>query len=137
MTIEKQLKHLILAQYKSLMAFANAAGVPYTTVDSMLKRGVMNAGVGKVVKICQCLGISADGLADGKIIPYETSEIKFSSVEEEFLRKYHALDERGKRAVDETLSREYDYSSRELTKEEVEAIFEEELEEVAKQQLQS
>jgi len=136
MTIEKRLKHLILSQYKSLMAFANATGVPYTTVDSMLKRGVMNAGVGKVIKICRGLGISADGLADGKIIPYETSESKFNGKEEEFLRKYRALDERGKKAIDETLSREYDYSIHELTSAELDAMFKGELKEIAKQKME-
>lgn len=118
------------------MAFANATGVPYTTVDSMLKRGVMNAGVGKVIKICRGLGISADGLADGKIIPYETSESKFNGKEEEFLRKYRALDERGKKAIDETLSREYDYSIHELTSAELDAMFKGELKEIAKQKME-
>lgn len=134
MTIESRLKHLILAQYKSLMAFANATGVPYTTIDSMLKRGVMNAGVGKVIKICRGLGISADGLADGKIIPYENLEPKFISTEEEFLRKYRALDERGKKAIDETLSREYNYSTHELISVENKTMIKVELNEIAKQQ---
>lgn len=109
MTVEERLKHLILARYKSVSAFASAIGLPYTTVDSILKRGIENAGVGKVIKICKFLGISADRLADGEIAPYEISDMNLSSEEQELLKKYRALDDRGKRAVTETLEREFSY----------------------------
>lgn len=110
MTIEERLKYLILAHYKSLNAFASAAGVPYTTIVSILERGLLNARIGTIIKICKCLGISADSLGDGEIVARDTSGLNLNTHEVESIRKYRALDERGKRAVDETLEREYGYT---------------------------
>jgi hypothetical protein len=43
--------------------------MPYTTIDSIFKRKIANSSVSNVIKICKALGISADELADGKIVP--------------------------------------------------------------------
>lgn len=110
MSIEERLKCLILAQYKSVRAFATVIDVPYTTVDSVIKRGVMKSGVGTVTKICRRLKISADALADGEIVPYEKSDIELSPAERKLIEKYRALDERGRRAVDDTAEREFGYA---------------------------
>lgn len=67
MTIEEKLKDLILNRYKSVLEFSNTADIPYTTVKSILSRGVGNASVNNIVKICKTLNISVDALADGKI----------------------------------------------------------------------
>ncbi len=99
MTIEEQLKHLILAQYKSIRAFSKAVGLPNPTVESILKRGLENASVGNVIKICKFLRISADGLSDGEIIRHEVSNMQFTAEEREIIRKFRLLDERGQRAV--------------------------------------
>lgn len=108
--LEERLRGAMVAKYKNVRVFAAKAGVPYTTVVSMLKRGVMNASVGTVIKICRCLGISADALADGEIIPYEKSNIDLSPAERELIEKYRALDERGRRAVCDTAERELRYA---------------------------
>lgn len=71
MTTEEKLKEYILAKYKSIREFVLAADIPYSTVDTILKRGVMNASIGNVLKICSALSISADELANGKIVPVE------------------------------------------------------------------
>lgn len=71
MTIEEKLKEYILAKYKSIREFVLVADIPYSTVDTILKRGVMNASIGNVLKICSALSISADELANGKIVPVE------------------------------------------------------------------
>ena len=83
MTIEEKLKDLILSKYKSVREFTIAIDMPYTTIDSIFRRGVGNSSVSNVIKICKALGISADELADGKIvsvqnhiIPGDLSEIK-------------------------------------------------------------
>lgn len=107
--LEERLRGAMVAKYKNVRVFAAKAGVPYTTVVSMLKRGVMNASVGTVIKICRCLGISADALADGEIVPYEKSNIDLSPAERDLIEKYRALDERGRRAVDDTAERELSY----------------------------
>lgn len=109
MSVEDELKQYIKCEYTSLLAFSKHVGIPYSTLDSIFKRGLQNAGIGNVIKICRCLGISADALADGEIVPYEKSDMELTEAEQELIRKYRALDERGKMAVSDTVAREYSY----------------------------
>lgn len=69
MTIEEKLKDYILTNYKSVREFVKSAGLPYSTVDGVLKRGIANSSIGTVLKICKALGISADELANNRIVP--------------------------------------------------------------------
>ena len=71
MTIEEKLKDYILERYSSVREFTTVADIPYTTVYSIFKRGVGNSSVTNVIKICKELGISADALADGEIVPIQ------------------------------------------------------------------
>lgn len=67
MTIEEKLKDLILKRYHSVREFTIQHDIPYTTMDSIFRRGINNSSVSNVIKICKALGISADALADGDI----------------------------------------------------------------------
>lgn len=67
-TIEEKLKNFILSQYHSLRDFTISAGIANSTFDSMMRRGIQNANVSNVIKVCNALHISADALAEGKII---------------------------------------------------------------------
>lgn len=69
MTPEEKLKDYILLHYKSLREFVQTTDVPYSTFDAILKRGIMNSSITNVFKICDALGISADELAHGRIVP--------------------------------------------------------------------
>lgn len=71
MTIEEKLKEYIISNYKSLRNFVNTSGVdmPYTTVDGIIKRGIGSASIDNVFRICDALGISADALIEGEIVP--------------------------------------------------------------------
>lgn len=71
MTIEEELKALILSRFKSLREFTIYSGMPYSTVNAILTRGVGNSSVSNVIKICQALSISTDELAEGRIVPSE------------------------------------------------------------------
>lgn len=62
MTIEEQLKAEILKKYKSVRAFTSVVGIPYSTVDSIFKRGITNTGVGTVIKIFGYLGLDVESL---------------------------------------------------------------------------
>lgn len=42
--------------------FAEKADVPYTTLRSMLERGIGRASVDNVIKVCHALGITVDEL---------------------------------------------------------------------------
>ena len=69
MTVEEKLKELILNRYHSIREFTLRADIPYSTLCSIFKRGIGNSSVANVIKLCKALGISADALADGEIIP--------------------------------------------------------------------
>ncbi len=64
---EDLLKELILSKYKSIREFTTQIEMPYSTLDSIFKRGVRKASVENLIKICDALNISADSLVDGSI----------------------------------------------------------------------
>lgn len=66
--LEEKLKNLIIEKFDSVRQFALKIDVPYTTVDSILKRGLDNSNVGNVIKMCKALDISIDNLLDNKKI---------------------------------------------------------------------
>lgn len=68
MSIEEELKDLILKRYHSIREFTMTIDMPYTTMDSIFRRGIGNSSVSNIIKICKALGISADALADGEIV---------------------------------------------------------------------
>lgn len=74
MTIEEKLKDYILKKYSSMREFTIDIGLPYSTMATILKRGIANSNVNNIIKICQALGISADELAAGNIVPVPVSE---------------------------------------------------------------
>ena len=77
-TIEEKLKELILNRYNSIREFTIAIDMPYSTLDSIFKRGIGNSSVTNIIKVCKALNISADALADGIIANaknYSTEEV--------------------------------------------------------------
>ena len=68
MTTEEKLKELILSRYQSIREFTIATDIAYSTFDTIMKRGIRNANVSNVIKICNALHISTDALADGEIV---------------------------------------------------------------------
>lgn len=68
MTIEEKLKNMIILRYGSVKHFADTSGLPYQTVVSILKRGILKSGLQNVIDMCKVLNISVDSLAQGKII---------------------------------------------------------------------
>lgn len=58
----KYIEHLIGQNWPNLKVFAESINIPYTTLRSMLQRGIGNASVNNVIKVCQGLGISTDEL---------------------------------------------------------------------------
>ncbi|WP_424349968.1 helix-turn-helix domain-containing protein [Latilactobacillus sp. 5-91] len=63
MNREEFLKTLIESKYPNIKVFSEQIGVPYTTVRTILEKGVGNARVDNVIKICKGLNISPDILA--------------------------------------------------------------------------
>ena len=107
MSIENELKDLILSRYKSVREFSNLIDMPYSTIDSIFKRGVGNASITNIIKICETLQISADDLARGKIVHRETESKNpispLSSDEIELLNNYRELNKQGKEYIRQTM----------------------------------
>ena len=79
MTIEEKLKELILNRYHSIREFTISIDMPYTTMDSIFRRGIENSSVTNVIKICKALNISADSLAEGEIVPFKSTPVNHSN----------------------------------------------------------
>ena len=84
MTVEERLKELIIKQYGTMKDFTDHIGIPNSTFANILRRGVQNANVLTIIKICQALEISTDDLAEGKIVPLKRSEADPESIENLF-----------------------------------------------------
>ena len=66
--IENELKDLILDKYGSLSEFCKKIDLPWTTLDSILKRGVDKANIRNILKITSELKIDVECLANGEIV---------------------------------------------------------------------
>lgn len=62
MNREMYLKELIEAKYGTVRNFSEQIKVPYTTVRSILERGVLNAKMENIINICKGLGITPEQL---------------------------------------------------------------------------
>lgn len=75
MTIENQLRELILLKHGLLREFTFNIGIPYSTLSTILKKGIMTATMSNMVKICNALDIKLDGLVAGRIVENKPGEI--------------------------------------------------------------
>ena len=60
MNREQKLRNIILDKYISLRTFANAAEIPYSTLTTILERGIAGASFDTIIKICQTLEIDPE-----------------------------------------------------------------------------
>lgn len=58
----EMIKEMILDTKMSMKSFADKAELPYTTLRSILDRGIENASINNIIKICNALSISIDKL---------------------------------------------------------------------------
>lgn len=73
--LEQNLKDMIASKYGSMKRFAESIDMPWTTLDSILKRGVANSNISNVLKITKELNLDAESLVDGKIVDSMPKEI--------------------------------------------------------------
>ncbi len=104
MEIEDQLKEVILDRYKSLRAFTSAIDIPYSTLDSALKRGGLHkVGVSKAIKIFSALDLDVESIPTGDLKSLEiTRGQKVSPISGEAMtlaKDYDSLDSHGKQVV--------------------------------------
>lgn len=68
MTKEEIVEHLMKkAGYNSRRQFAEAIGIPPTTLNSMLTRGLGKSSIDNVLKVCKGLGITVEELEEVEI----------------------------------------------------------------------
>lgn len=108
MVIENELKSLIIKKSKSIRQFSYEVDIPATTIQSILNNGIENAGVKKMTKICNYLGLDIDALADGYIKEKTISDIPMTVSEINHIKKFRSLDDYGKDMVDTVLNKEYE-----------------------------
>ena len=63
MTREQVLRNIILDRYSSLRQFAKEVDIPYSTLMTILSRGVGGASFDAVIRICQKLDIDPVGFS--------------------------------------------------------------------------
>jgi hypothetical protein len=105
--LEDKIKDMIISRYGSLRNFCNKIDVPYSTIDSILKRGIGKANVLNVIKICNALGLSVDNLKHGIIEPAETEQVTpedFANEVRSLLCKTNNLTEQQKQHLLNTLN---------------------------------
>lgn len=98
MSVEEQLKQLILSNYKSVRAFTLETQLPYSTVDNIFKRGIGGTAVTTVVKICDALNITVEGITRGHIEPRNNSVLSLSTLtpqQSTLLSSFDQLNEEG------------------------------------------
>lgn len=111
MTIEEQLKQEILTKYKSIRAFTTTIQIPYSTLDSVFKRGIANAGIDTMLKVFSALNLDIESIQTGKL-DRKVNKANASSLSDEAMqiaRKYDKLDDYGQRltkiVINEELNR--------------------------------
>ena len=63
---ENRIKEIIINRYGSLKRFCEIINMPWTTLDSILKRGFSNSNITNVMKISHELKVDTENLASGK-----------------------------------------------------------------------
>lgn len=103
---ETRIKEMIIHEYGSLKKFCEIINMPWTTLDSILKRGISNSNITNVMKITKELGIDTESLASGII---KDSFLKSNSMPQsnqtkedpKILQYYESLNTLGKEAATE------------------------------------
>ena len=102
LTIEEQLKNIIKTRYKSVRAFTNQIGIPYTTLDSVFKRGISNSGIGTMLKIFESLDLDVESIPTGTLIKKSPTPAETDTGDKRLdgiIENYHQLNEEGKDAL--------------------------------------
>ena len=102
MAINRKISELLKEKGMTKAALAKACGVPYTTLDSMLKRTSDTARLSAVFRMAEVLGVSVEEL----VFDEKKENDALSPEEKRVLRLYAALDRRGRDTVVSLLEKE-------------------------------
>lgn len=96
----EMIRNLINNTGLNLKAFSQKANLPYSTLRSMLERGIENASVNNVIKVCSVLNISVESLYEMA----EDTENNLSKEESTLLENYNKLNNLGKSEANKRIS---------------------------------
>lgn len=97
-SITALIKDEIKAQYRSVYKFAEASGIPYTTLSNALSKGIGGTAYDTVVKICAMLNIRQ---------AYDDDIVLFNQQFHDIYTMLTQLDEKGVHTVVAVLNAEY------------------------------
>jgi len=106
MSFSRKVNLLLKEQNMTKAMLAKETGIPYTTLDSMLKRETDTERLATVFRLARALGTSVEEL----VFDEEKKEASLSQEEKRILELYSLLDSRGKNTVLSLLEREADNS---------------------------
>lgn len=93
MTKEEYVKSMISQSGLTVKAFAESVGLPYTTLLSMLSRGLNGASLSNVQKMCAGLSITVNDLLAVEDDTITTEPFVFSDFEKQIIEKYRETPE--------------------------------------------
>ena len=105
LSIEEQLRREILDNYRSVRAFTQTIGLPYSTVDNIFKRGIDGTAVITVAKVFHALGLDMNSIGRSTLRRQgEPSSLPLgiSSVEEDLVvlaDNFRAMDREGQETL--------------------------------------
>jgi len=106
MSFSQKVTRLLKENGMTKATLAKEVGIPYTTLDSMLKRETDTARLTSVLRMAKALGVSVEEL----VLDEESEKSKLSREEERILELYSLLDSRGRDTVLSLLKTEADNS---------------------------
>ena len=59
---EMKRRFMILDRYPTLIEFSRQAGIPYSTLMTVFKRGIAGAGFDLMMKICRTLDVNPESI---------------------------------------------------------------------------
>lgn len=108
MGIGKVLSELLKEKNTNANEIAKVANVSPNTLYSIIRRDNMKVDIDVLIRVAESLGVTAEYFYDRRTYPFKSCDYTLS--EQEMIKKYRALDERGKANVLAILDQEYSHS---------------------------
>jgi len=109
MEMTKKLELMMISKDLDKAALSRNTGIPYTTIDGFWKKGTDNTKRSTLLKLAKYFHCTLDYLADDAIeINNINMDVRLNIREQRLIKKYRALDERGKDVVDAIVDQQYE-----------------------------
>lgn len=106
MSFNKKVVKLLKEKKKTKAQLAKAAGIPYTTLDSMLKRDSDASRLATIYKIAEYLEVTVEELVFDDQAVRSSKKSELTEAEYRLIEGYRAIDDRGKGGINAMLAYE-------------------------------